>query len=44
MQIRRSYDKKLTNDYESPKLVTQGWNSLSELRLLYSLKSNPPRS
>ena len=41
MQIRRSYDKKLTNDYESPK-VTYGWNSLSELRPLYSLKSNPP--
>ena len=42
MQIRRSYDKKLTNDYESPKLVTCGWNSLSELSPLYSLKSNPP--
>ena len=42
MQIERSYDKKLTNDYESPKLVTCGWNSLSELRPLYSLKSNPP--
>ena len=41
MQIRRSYDKKLTNDYESPK-VTCGWNSLSEFRPLYSLKSNPP--
>ena len=41
MQIRRSYDKKFTNDYESPKLVTSGWNSLSELRPLYSLKSNP---
>ena len=34
--------KKLTNDYESPKLVTCGWNSLSELRPLYSLKSNAP--
>ena len=42
LQIRRSCDKKLTNDYESPKLVTYGWNSLSELRPLYSLKSNPP--
>ena len=42
MQIQRSYDKKLTNDYESPKLVTCGWNSLSELRPLYLLKSNPP--
>ena len=42
MQIRRSYDKKLTNDCESPKLVNCGWNSLSELRPLYSLKSNPP--
>ena len=41
MQIRRSYDKKLTNDYESPK-VTCGWNSLSELRPLYSLKSKSP--
>ena len=34
--------KKLTNDYESPKLETCAWNSLSELRPLYSLKSNPP--
>ena len=44
MQIRRSYDEKLTNDYESPKLLTCGWNSLSELRPLYSLKSNLPGS
>ena len=42
MQIRISYDKNLTNDYESPKLVTCGWNSLSELRPLYSLRSTPP--
>ena len=34
--------KKLTNDYENPELVTCGWNFLSELRSLYSLKSNTP--
>ena len=38
MQIPRS------NNYESPELVTCGWNSLSELGPLYSLKSNPPGS
>ena len=44
MQIPRSYDNEFTNNYESPKLVTCGWNSLSELRPLYSFKSNPPGS
>ena len=44
MQIPRSYDNEFTNNYESPELVTCGWNSLSELRPLYSFKSNPPRS
>ena len=31
MQIPRSYDNEFTNNYESPELVTCGWNSLSEL-------------
>ena len=44
MQIPRSYDNEFTNNYESPELVTCDWSSLSELRPLYSLKSNPPGS
>ena len=44
MQIPRSYDNQFTNHYESPELVTCGWNSLSELTPVYSLKSNPPGS
>ena len=44
MQIPRFYDNKFTNNYESPELVTSGWNSLSELRPLYSSKRNPPGS
>ena len=41
MQIPRSYDNEFINNYESPELVTCGWNSLSELRPLYSFESNP---
>ena len=44
MQIPRSDDNEFTNRYESPELVTCGWNYLSELTPLHSLKSNPPVS
>ena len=44
MQIARSYDNEFTNNYESPEPVTCGWNSLLELRPLYSFKSNSPQS
>ena len=44
MQIPRSYDNEFTNNYESPELVTCGWNSLSELGPLYSFKSDSPGS
>ena len=40
----RSCDNEFTNNNESPELVICGWNFLSELRPMYSFKSNPPGS